>query len=220
MFTLLPKLKIMHERPWRFHSTNSSHKAKLFFIFSFLSCSRISQFDPTKQRLYYIYPQTRQTTWTHPLGQAADAQELARFYQIQQLHQQQYGGTTGSGGYNQQFMDSYNRKGGLGSGAKLALGVAGGKEREGEPNVRGKKNCTQKGARAREVQKQGSQGTQKSKTEKQRTFLEGSAGLFFCRFWDWVNSLPQEPFFFLFYLEPSKCGYKKKRQKRKRAVGR
>ncbi|KAI9235143.1 MAG: hypothetical protein BYD32DRAFT_421824 [Podila humilis] len=86
----------------------------------------ISQFDPTRQRLYYIYPQTRQTTWTHPLGQAADAQELARFYQIQQLHQQQYGGTSGSGGYNKQFMDSYNRKGGLGSGAALALGVAGG----------------------------------------------------------------------------------------------
>ncbi|KAG0083853.1 hypothetical protein BGZ93_001559 [Podila epicladia] len=86
----------------------------------------ISQFDSTKQRLYYVYPQTRQTTWAHPLGQAADAQEQARFYQIQQLHQQQYGGSPGAGGYNKTFLDSYNRRGGLGSGAAMALGVAGG----------------------------------------------------------------------------------------------
>lgn len=115
-----------HDPEW-FHYLKA--KPSFFLSLHALSLSpRISQFDPTKQRLYYVYPQTRQATWAHPLGQTADAQELARFYQIQQLHQQQYGGTPGAGGYNKTYMDSYNRRGGLGSGAAMALGVAGGKE--------------------------------------------------------------------------------------------
>ncbi|KAF9574107.1 hypothetical protein EC968_007359 [Mortierella alpina] len=83
----------------------------------------ISQFDPSKQRLYYVYPQTNQVTWAHPLGQAADAQEMARFYQIQQLHQQQ------NQGHNNRtsFTDSYNRGGGMGAGAGLAMGMMAGK---------------------------------------------------------------------------------------------
>ncbi|KAF9106561.1 hypothetical protein BGX29_009088 [Mortierella sp. GBA35] len=47
----------------------------------------ICQFDPKNQRLFYIYQPTGQTTWAHPLGQAADAQENARYLQFQ--HQQQ-----------------------------------------------------------------------------------------------------------------------------------
>ncbi|KAF9967631.1 hypothetical protein BGZ70_008843 [Mortierella alpina] len=82
----------------------------------------ISQFDPSKQRLYYVYPQTNQVTWAHPLGQAADAQEMARFYQIQQLHQQQ------NSGHNNRtsFSDTYNRGGGMGAGAGGAMGLMAG----------------------------------------------------------------------------------------------
>ncbi|KAF9280687.1 hypothetical protein BGZ68_007086 [Mortierella alpina] len=81
----------------------------------------ISQFDPSKQRLYYVYPQTNTVTWAHPLGQAADAQEMARFYQIQQLHQQQSHGNNRAS-----FTDSYNRGGGMGAGAGGAMGLMAG----------------------------------------------------------------------------------------------
>ncbi|KAG0286467.1 hypothetical protein BGZ98_005091, partial [Dissophora globulifera] len=79
----------------------------------------ISQFDVNKQRLFYVYPQTRQTTWEHPNGPAADAQEMARFFQIQELQRQQFGqhGQT----YDRHYMDSYNRMGGMGPGASLAM---------------------------------------------------------------------------------------------------
>ncbi|KAG0326407.1 hypothetical protein BG004_002984 [Podila humilis] len=88
----------------------------------------ISQFDSTKQRLYYVYFQTKQVTWAHPCGPQADAQEMARFYQIQKLYQQQYGGSVGQGegGYSQNYTNSYNRQGGMGTGAAMALGLAGG----------------------------------------------------------------------------------------------
>ncbi|KAF9105885.1 hypothetical protein BGX27_009408 [Mortierella sp. AM989] len=83
----------------------------------------ISQFDPSKQRLYYVYPQTGQVTWAHPLGPQADAQEMARFHQIQQQQQQVYASNPHQGS----FSDNYNRQGGMGAGAGLAMGmVAGG----------------------------------------------------------------------------------------------
>ncbi|KAF9197977.1 hypothetical protein BGZ49_001343 [Haplosporangium sp. Z 27] len=74
----------------------------------------ISQFDPNKQRLYYIYPQTRQVTWVHPNGEAADAQEMARFYQIQEIQRQQYGQRPyyESSNVSRPYADSYNRMGG------------------------------------------------------------------------------------------------------------
>ncbi|KAG0241157.1 hypothetical protein BGX31_001352 [Mortierella sp. GBA43] len=88
----------------------------------------ISQFDPTKQRLFYVYTQTGQTTWAHPNGQAADAQEMARFYQIQELQRQQYGQQLGLGGQqlgngnvHKPFADSYNRMGGMGPGGAIGL---------------------------------------------------------------------------------------------------
>ncbi|KAF8932477.1 hypothetical protein BGZ58_007025 [Dissophora ornata] len=83
----------------------------------------ISQFDENKHRLYYVHPQTGLVTWAHPLGQQADAQELARFHQIRQLQQQQFGN-----GVNQSaFANSYNSQGGMGAGASMAMGmVAGG----------------------------------------------------------------------------------------------
>ncbi|KAG0228137.1 hypothetical protein BGW41_003548 [Actinomortierella wolfii] len=80
----------------------------------------ISQYDPTKQRLFYVYPQTNHVTWAHPLGPAADAQEQARFHQIMQMQQQRYGGQGTQKGY----YESYNRQGGMGSGAALAMGAA------------------------------------------------------------------------------------------------
>ena len=81
--------------------------------------TRISQYDPSKQRLFYVYPQTNNVTWAHPLGPAADAQENARFHQIQEIQRQQYGN-------NQGFYDNYNRGGGLGSGASMAMGMMAG----------------------------------------------------------------------------------------------
>ncbi|KAG0366316.1 hypothetical protein BC939DRAFT_452025 [Gamsiella multidivaricata] len=81
----------------------------------------VSQFDANKQRLYYVYPQTGLVTWTHPLGAQADAQEMARFNQIRQLQQQQYGSVNQSS-----FADSYNRQGGMGAGAGLAMGMMAG----------------------------------------------------------------------------------------------
>ncbi|KAG0254598.1 hypothetical protein DFQ27_006749 [Actinomortierella ambigua] len=54
-------------------------------------------------------------------GPAADAQEQARFHQIMQMQQQQYGASNQKGYY-----ESYNRQGGMGAGAALALGVVGG----------------------------------------------------------------------------------------------
>ncbi|KAG0226549.1 hypothetical protein BGW42_003537, partial [Actinomortierella wolfii] len=83
----------------------------------------ISQYDPTKQRLFYVYPQTNHVTWAHPLGPAADAQEQARFHQIMQMQQQRYGGQGTQKGY----YESYNRQGGMGTGAALAMGMVGGK---------------------------------------------------------------------------------------------
>ncbi|KAF9151754.1 hypothetical protein DFQ26_001137 [Actinomortierella ambigua] len=83
--------------------------------------SRISQYDPAKQRLFYVYPQSNHVSWAHPLGPAADAQEQARFHQIMQMQQQQYGASNQKGYY-----ESYNRQGGMGAGAALALGVVGG----------------------------------------------------------------------------------------------
>ncbi|KAF9583022.1 hypothetical protein BGW38_010402 [Lunasporangiospora selenospora] len=77
----------------------------------------ISQYDPSKQRLYYVYPQTGQVTWAHPLGPQADAQEMNRFYQIQKLQQQQYGSKNQHG-----FTDSYNRQGGMGGAVGLMAG--------------------------------------------------------------------------------------------------
>ncbi|KAF9179941.1 hypothetical protein BGZ51_006551 [Haplosporangium sp. Z 767] len=82
----------------------------------------ISQWDPTKQRLYYVYPQTGQVTWAHPLGPGADAQEMQRFYQIQSMQQQQHGGHNRTS-----FTDSYNRGGGFGPGAGMAMGLMAGK---------------------------------------------------------------------------------------------
>ncbi|GJJ73579.1 hypothetical protein EMPS_05937 [Entomortierella parvispora] len=79
----------------------------------------ISQYDPSKQRLFYVYPQTNNVTWAHPLGPAADAQENARFHQIQEIQRQQFGN-------NQGFYDNYNRGGGLGSGASMAMGMMAG----------------------------------------------------------------------------------------------
>ncbi|KAI1293424.1 hypothetical protein EDD11_008373 [Mortierella claussenii] len=81
----------------------------------------ISQFDPSKQRLYYVYPQTGQVTWAHPSGPQADAQELARFHQIQQQQQHQFGNSTQG-----TFADSYNRQGGMGAGASMAMGMMAG----------------------------------------------------------------------------------------------
>ena len=96
----------------------------------FASFDRISQFDSSKQRLYYGYPKTGQVTWAHPSGEAADAQEVARFYQIQELQQQRYGQHVQSGqGYSQRYADSYNRMGGMGPGAGLAMGALAGKLR-------------------------------------------------------------------------------------------
>ncbi|KAF9354162.1 hypothetical protein BGX26_008028, partial [Mortierella sp. AD094] len=89
----------------------------------------ISQFDPNKQRLYYIYPQTGQVTWAHPGGPAADAQEMARFYQIQEMQRQQFGQQAHYQGCDvyRPYADSYNRMGGMGPGAAMAMGaVAGG----------------------------------------------------------------------------------------------
>ncbi|KAG0365946.1 hypothetical protein BGZ54_006011, partial [Gamsiella multidivaricata] len=70
----------------------------------------ISQFDPNKQRLFYVYPQTGQTTWAHPNGPAADAQEMARFYQIQELQRQRFGqqGQQYGNGVYKPYTDSYN----------------------------------------------------------------------------------------------------------------
>ncbi|KAK3846333.1 MAG: hypothetical protein J3R72DRAFT_471901 [Linnemannia gamsii] len=83
----------------------------------------ISQYDSTKQSLYYVYPQTNNVTWAHPLGPSYHAQETARFHQIQQLQMQQ----TGAHHNNSNFYDNYNRQGGMGAGAGLAMGmVAGG----------------------------------------------------------------------------------------------
>ncbi|KAF9913571.1 hypothetical protein BX616_009869 [Lobosporangium transversale] len=90
---------------------------------------RISQFDPNKQRLYYVYPQTGHVTWAHPNGPAADAQETARFHQIQEMQRQRYGqqSNSQSNGYNRPYVDSYNRMGGMGPGAGLAMGALAGK---------------------------------------------------------------------------------------------
>jgi len=60
-------------------------------------------------------------TWAHPLGPSYHAQETARFHQIQQLQMQQFSNN------NSQFYDSYNRQGGMGAGAGLALGMVAGK---------------------------------------------------------------------------------------------
>ncbi|KAF9927955.1 hypothetical protein FBU30_002743 [Linnemannia zychae] len=80
----------------------------------------ISQYDPSKQSLYYVYPQTNTVTWAHPLGPSYHAQETARFHQIQQLQMRQFGNNQSG------FYDSYNRQGGMSAGA-LAMGmVAGG----------------------------------------------------------------------------------------------
>ncbi|KAG0019259.1 hypothetical protein BGZ81_009794 [Podila clonocystis] len=82
----------------------------------------ISQYDPSKQRLYYVYPQTGHVTWAHPLGPAADAQENARFYEIQKQQQVQFQNSPNQGN----FADSYNRQGGMGAGAGMAMGVLAG----------------------------------------------------------------------------------------------
>ncbi|KAG0335468.1 hypothetical protein BG000_007485 [Podila horticola] len=82
----------------------------------------ISQYDPSKQRLYYVYPQTGHVTWAHPLGPAADAQENARFYEIQKQQQVQFQNHPHQGN----FSDSYNRQGGMGAGAGMAMGVLAG----------------------------------------------------------------------------------------------
>ncbi|KAF8985900.1 hypothetical protein CPC16_002529 [Podila verticillata] len=82
----------------------------------------ISQYDPSKQRLYYVYPQTGHVTWAHPLGPAADAQENARFYEMQKQQQTQFHNSPNQGN----FADSYNRQGGMGAGAGLAMGMLAG----------------------------------------------------------------------------------------------
>ncbi|KAG0015783.1 hypothetical protein BGZ80_009634 [Entomortierella chlamydospora] len=88
----------------------------------------ISQFDSNKQRLYYVYPQTGLVTWAHPGGPAADAQEMARFYQIQEMQRQQFGQQAQYQGCDvyRPYADSYNRMGGMGSGAAMAMGVVAG----------------------------------------------------------------------------------------------
>lgn len=83
--------------------------------------NRISQYDPNKQSLYYVHPQTNNVTWAHPLGPAYHAQETTRFHQIQQLQRQQFGSNQSG------FYDSYNRQGGMGAGAGLAMGMMAGK---------------------------------------------------------------------------------------------
>ncbi|KAG0072979.1 hypothetical protein BGZ90_011722, partial [Linnemannia elongata] len=77
----------------------------------------ISQYDPNKQSLYYVHPQTNTVTWAHPMGPAYHAQETTRFHQIQQLQRQQFGSNQSG------FYDSYNRQGGMGAGAGLAMGM-------------------------------------------------------------------------------------------------
>ncbi|KAF9415163.1 hypothetical protein BGZ94_000171 [Podila epigama] len=82
----------------------------------------ISQYDPSKQRLYYVYTQTGYVTWAHPLGPGADAQENARFYEIQKQQQAQFHNNPNRGN----FADSYNRQGGMGAGAGMAMGMMAG----------------------------------------------------------------------------------------------
>ncbi|KAG0340578.1 hypothetical protein BG004_006348 [Podila humilis] len=82
----------------------------------------ISQFDPSKQRLYYVYPQTGHITWTHPLGPGADSQENARFFEMQRQQQTQFQNKPSQG----TFADSYNRQGGMGAGAGMAMGMMAG----------------------------------------------------------------------------------------------
>lgn len=96
-------------------------------IFSHLACpslkkNRISQYDPSKQRLYYVYPQTGHVTWAHPLGPTADAQENARFFEMQKQQQVQFHNNPNQGN----FTDSYNRQGGMGAGAGMAMGLLAG----------------------------------------------------------------------------------------------
>ncbi|KAF9358211.1 hypothetical protein BGX34_009031 [Mortierella sp. NVP85] len=81
----------------------------------------ISQYDLNKQRLYYIYPQTAHVTWSHPLGSAADTQELERFHQIQQLQKEQYGESNHGA-----FTKAYNHQGGMGKNAAIAMGLMAG----------------------------------------------------------------------------------------------
>ncbi|KAG0246193.1 hypothetical protein B0O80DRAFT_437075 [Mortierella sp. GBAus27b] len=81
----------------------------------------VSQFDLNKRRLYYIFPQTAHVTWSHPLGPEADAQELARYYQIKQLQQERFGKEKKSA-----YTTTYNRQGGMGRGAAMAIGVMAG----------------------------------------------------------------------------------------------
>ncbi|KAF9551695.1 hypothetical protein EC957_006588 [Mortierella hygrophila] len=80
----------------------------------------ISQYDPNKQSLYYVHPQTNNVTWAHPLGPSYHAQETTRFHQIQQLQRQQFSSNQSG------FYDSYNRQGGMGAGAGLAMGMMAG----------------------------------------------------------------------------------------------
>ncbi|KAF9346491.1 hypothetical protein BGX26_002000 [Mortierella sp. AD094] len=82
----------------------------------------ISQYDSSKQRLYYVYPQTGQVTWEHPLGPQADTQEMARFHQIQQQQQTIYTSNPKQGS----FTDNYNRQGGMGTGAGIVMGMLAG----------------------------------------------------------------------------------------------
>ncbi|KAF9436190.1 hypothetical protein BGZ76_004606 [Entomortierella beljakovae] len=89
----------------------------------------ISQYDPSKQHLYYVFPQTSLVTWEHPLGQQAGVQEMARFHQIQQQAQQQQQQQKQQGIKTTQnsFANNYNRLGGMGPGAAMAMGaIAGG----------------------------------------------------------------------------------------------
>ncbi|KAG0298038.1 hypothetical protein BGZ96_003306 [Linnemannia gamsii] len=107
----------------------------------------ICQFDPKTQRLFYIYQPTQQVTWAHPLGQAADQQENARYHQLQQQYQRPppymptaspipvngayspypYPAATGAPIVVQQQAPVPQKHHGPGTGASLAMGaVAGG----------------------------------------------------------------------------------------------
>ncbi|KAK5815859.1 hypothetical protein F5H01DRAFT_196558 [Linnemannia elongata] len=117
-----------------------------------ITLTRICQFDPKTQRLFYIYQPTGQVTWDHPLGLAADQQENIRYHQLQQQYQRPppYMPTASpapapvSGGYSpypypaapaaaapiivQQPAPVPQKHHGPGTGASLALGAVAGKE--------------------------------------------------------------------------------------------
>lgn len=122
LITLYSTLRVcIHSSHSPFIPLSSSCPSSCSLITLCSNKNRISQYDPNKQSLYYVHPQTNNVTWAHPLGPAYHAQETTRFHQIQQLQRQQFGNNQSG------FYDSYNRQGGMGAGAGLAMGMMAGK---------------------------------------------------------------------------------------------